>query len=1489
MTIDHLPITERPLFSPAPRRGGLRLARLIGFALLSLLGLWLISSGEASAATPNFCPPGTSAGRCNDPVAVAVDQTSGDVYVGEANNHRVDEFTSAGTFLRAFGLGVATGADELQTCTLTCSPGLELGGHPADIAVDNSAGPSAGDIYVYSGTAGALIEKYRFDPAAGDFEQLSTFVPPSPGTGPGQLSGEAHPLAVDASGDLWVGDVGRLEEFSELGGLLSEVPLAGAGTISGLAIDTDPSSPSFGDFYTVKPPTRGSLEVQALAPPVSGTYTLSFAGKTTKAVSALASAGEIQGDLEELPTVGPGNVDVTAGLAAYAYIIRFRHALAYVDVEQIVPAGGATVETVGNGQPGVAGTVSRRLPTGALVETVDSAGNPTAVALDPASGDLLVSDEPIAEFSEPGGEFTAATLLKYGPSGAQVAAFGSGEVIGRESANIPGNILAFGTTARHLYVVSSAPGENSAAQAFALPAPGPLPISAEATGIGKTSATLCAKVDPEGASTTAHFQYLAAQLYEEDGDAFGAGTIETPESGSLGSDFGSHELCQPISPLLPAGAYRFRVVATNPDAEPGGVRGEVAEFSALPAAAIDSTGAADVTADSATLEALIDPLGDATSYHFEFLTEAASLADEAAGESAFSGAAQAPLGGVAIGSGSADVAVSRHVQGLAPGTTYRFRAVIDNAVSESHGGPFAGPTRTFTTQIPSASGLPDGRAWEQVSPVDKHGASLSRIGIGREAAIQAAASGDAITFVGSGPTEAQPEGEGPRTQVLAIRDDSGWSSRDLNPPHVPAAPVGITSGNEYPFFSSDLSRALLSPNGPFLASLSPAASEQTPYLRSNFEPGASTVFCGSGCYRPLVTGCPASGQCSPAVAPEADVPAGVEFGSGCAGLQRECGPEFLTATPDLAHAVLQSGAPLVQGAPGGSFYEWSSDLPAGERLRLLSVLPDGEPAASSGGSLVAGTTHALQVNDRDLISVDGSRVAFAVGGEHPHLYLRINATAPPTATGECDAAEPDRACTIQLDALQPGAPGARQTPGATFQVASVDGSRIFFTDSQQLLPDSGETTSEHGDLYECHVVIEAGVPRCDLSDLTPETGGESAGVLNLIPGSSEDGSYVYFVAQGVLASNAGPSGEHASPGGCDSADGGATCNLYLRHAGTTTFIARISQEDSPDFAEGLDSLSELTARVSPDGRWLAFMSDRSLTGYDNRDAVSGEPDEEVYLYHASASPGGEGTLVCASCDPSGARPDGLQATDSYKANALVDIAMWSSSDWIAANIPGWTETTTPRSSHQSRYLSDQGRLFFNSSDALVPADTNGAEDVYEYEPPDSAEEAPPADGCTTGSASYSPVSLGCVDLISSGASNSESAFLDASESGDDVFFLTSARLASTDTDTSLDVYDARVGGGFPQATRPVECSGDACQQPATPPVGATPGSLTFSGPGNVLECPKGKVARGGRCVAAKGQRKHHAKKHRKHHKKPHSTTLGKSGKPSSGSSRKAGK
>jgi hypothetical protein len=286
------------------------------------------------------------------------------------------------------------------------------------------------------------------------------------------------------------------------------------------------------------------------------------------------------------------------------------------------------------------------------------------------------------------------------------------------------------------------------------------------------------------------------------------------------------------------------------------------------------------------------------------------------------------------------------------------------------------------------------------------------------------------------------------------------------------------------------------------------------------------------------------------------------------------------------------------------------------------------------------------------------------------------------------------------------------------------------------------------------------------------------------------------------------------------------------------------------------------------------MSQRSLTGYDNRDAASGKPDQEVFLYDAAAA-GGEGSLICASCDPTGARPHGLEyrQINTFEGGHLAGGGgVWPPTAWIAANIPGWTPISfnEARSLYQSRYLSDSGRLFFNAADALVPQDSNGTEDVYQYEPPAGAG-TPPNDTCTESSPTFGPASGGCVDLISTGASKEESAFMDASESGNDVFFLTAAQLSKRDEDSAGDLYDARSGGGEAEAVKPVECSGDACQQPAVPPAHPTPGTLLVNGPGNVLQCPKGRVKKHGKCVKKHKPKKHHKKHHQAKHERTANT------------------
>jgi hypothetical protein len=231
------------------------------------------------------------------------------------------------------------------------------------------------------------------------------------------------------------------------------------------------------------------------------------------------------------------------------------------------------------------------------------------------------------------------------------------------------------------------------------------------------------------------------------------------------------------------------------------------------------------------------------------------------------------------------------------------------------------------------------------------------------------------------------------------------------------------------------------------------------------------------------------------------------------------------------------------------------------------------------------------------------------------------------------------------------------------------------------------------------------------------------------------------------------------------------------------------------------------------------MSKRSLTGYDNRDANSTALDQEVYEFDSES-----GRLSCASCDPSGQRPAG-QFDPGVFPGLLVDAPLLWKGQTLAGSIPGWTSVDLTHALHQSRYLSDSGRLFFNSPVGLVPGDGNSREDVYEYEP----------EG--VGSCTFTPA---CLGLVSSGTASEEAAFLDASETGDDVFFLSAAQLSPKDTDTALDIYDAHVcslapGCAPPPLGAPPPCATtDSCRTAPTPQPGifGAPATQTFKGAGN---------------------------------------------------------
>jgi DNA-binding beta-propeller fold protein YncE len=809
----------------------------------------------------------------------------------------------------------------------------------------------------------------------------------------------------------------------------------------------------------------------------------------------------------------------------------------------------------------------------------------------------------------------------------------------------------------------------------------------------------------------------------------------------------------------------------------------------------ESESVSQVTSEAATLGAEINPRGEArepaTEYRFEY---GACTSLVACPTSGYEGSAPAPEGQLSPDFNGQ--AVSVQVTDLRPDTTYHFRALAHN----SHGEGAPGEERTFTTEaLGSELVLPDDRGWELVSPPDKLGALIEPI---EEAGVvQAAASGDAITYLANSPTEAQPEGNADEAQILSRRGVDGWSTRDIAIPHTAAAGFPFGAGPEYKFFNPELTLGAVQPFGQFDPLLSGEASESTSFLH-DLDPA-----CGSSCYRPFVTGKPGL----------ANVPAGTVFGeeerckpkgSGAAVIAY-CGPEFVGASVDLAHVVLRAQAELVPGAGAGQLYEWNEGA-----LARVSVLP-GEAPAAEGAARLGLKDQAT----RGAISSDGSRVVWEAA---PNLYLRDMAAGGHGETVQMDKAEAK--CEAEHDCT---------SGGGRFQFASAEGSRVLFTDTRRLTSDSGaepEGSNPEADLYECQIVLDPELS-CELTDLTPKHGSEGANVQGGVLGASEDGSYLYFVADGVQ-SEANSEGKGPI---------GGQPNLYLRHDGTTSFIATLSAGDYHDWRE---ELSGQPTRVSTNGRYLELMSQSSLTGYDNIVAGTDQPAAEVYLYDAVT-----GRLVCASCDPTGEQPLGVE----YKklepgSGGLVGgpLEIWPGTALVAANVPGWTAIATggsqQKNRYQSRYLSSSGRLFFNTEDALVPQDTNGTEDVYEYEPLGIEGPAGEAD-CTSSMSTYSERSDGCVGLISSGSSNQESAFLDASESGNDVFFLTSARLSPLDTDTARDVYDAHVCSDSPciagAAAQSQPCTTEAsCKPASTPPsIFGAPATATLGASGNLAPPP----------------------------------------------------
>jgi hypothetical protein len=825
---------------------------------------------------------------------------------------------------------------------------------------------------------------------------------------------------------------------------------------------------------------------------------------------------------------------------------------------------------------------------------------------------------------------------------------------------------------------------------------------------------------------------------------------------------------------------------------------------AATAPVIEGESVSGVAYTIATLNASINPGEAETSYRFEY------------GATASYGTST-PVPDAKISAGSASVNVAKPIEGLQADATYHYRVVATNAEGSAYGEDHTLRTYSEPSSAPDAcpnaiirsaqfsSYLPDCRAYELVSPMDKKGANIAADGD----TAQSAVNGDAIKYYS---TTAFGDAVGISTrgaEYVSRRGEDGWSTHAINPEQGSVEfPLFATA--EYQALSPDLTKGVYYARTPVLSGYPNVEHVSNLYLRTDVLSGAP------GSYELL------SDSVNPLPQELSSLGLFISFAGASADWKHIFFESVNNLTPDAPpqpEACTKSRT-VAFGGCESRVYEWFDGA-----VRLISVLPNGEATtAIVGAGAGGGETQNKGAFTQEAVSSDGSRVVLETGPfsskkgsfgglltEGGGLYMRI------------DGSE-----TIKLNVSERTEADPNGPQPVLFQTATADDSKVFFTTAEALTDDAlVDPTVEK--LYMYDVDAPAGKHLTLISvDSEPSDDHSVRAEGAAVDGISQNGEYVYFETEQLLRPDQPQfAGLPVSSGG----EKEAHRALFVWHNGVLRYITLHELIIYPAGGDtwGSDGGKSVPPnfRVSADGKTIAFASQDPTTaeqvGYDNPLNAGGNLGEkylpEVYVYKYDA-----GKLACISCNPSGALP---QSRAGFTASGYVD------------GISAYTLTELEYTNYKTRALTEDGRyVFFDTADALLPQDTNGQRDVYEYD-------------------TYTDQ----LHLISGGACNCGSTFIDASPDGSNVFFVTPQELVRADGDTNSDVYDARINGGIisQNVAPPAPCESDDCQGPAkVPPTFSLPASSTFAGAGN-QPLPAAKPA-----VKAKGK---HAKKHRKHMKK----------------------
>lgn len=1431
-------------------------ARGMGLSVFSVSLILLLSVfvGLAEAAPETIAEYGEGAGQVSGPDGVALDRSNGDFYVADFGNARIDKFDEKGHFLFAWGWGVRDGLGGFQTCGPRASPpsnkcfagNLTATGPGAITPTGVAVAPSTNEVYVtdkahsrvskftssgqFVFTVGKNVNKSKVALGGATEAEMNICTAASgdecgsgeSGTGPDEFSETITTVAVSSTGVVWVGDENRLTSFdSSSGAAGAEIALTGASYTRSLALD------SADDFYVISASVPGVRKLEA----GSGTPLETLdAGGQPRTVTVDEADNVYVGDqtphyrFKVYDSAGNQTTQFGAGQVVGepgAGDIFGGNAIAVGDAAGELYAAssiGAESESVVQAFPL---PESGPLPENQHVENLE----PTTVTL---AADLN------PEGRQTTYHFEWGTTEGYGESTPPKTL--TAEEFEPEKVEADLQELIPSTTYHFRLCATNSEGEVCGPDTVFTTLPAVVIGAQWASEVAAHSATLNAEMNPLGVEAEAWLEYGTDEGYGQ-----------VVPLANLGEGFGAVLREASLTGLQPTTTYDYRFAARDTrDGHVYEVHGEPKRFTTQSGglgfeladnrvwelvSPPDKHGAILVMGGEAHRQASLD--GNGFAYQSVLSTEIDPEGNRL--PEASMNLAHREADGVWR---SKDITPPNDRVKPLPsgnGTEYKlFSPVLSEALLEPRSGTPLSPEASERTPYLRRNSEPPAY---QPLVTDKEGFADVPPGTG---------------FGG----EDEPGRSIARVRIQAATPDLRHVVLRSEVPLGPeTAPIGVYEWTNYADPSTRLKRVSVLPpaEGGGMVVGSPGSEESS--VRGAISDDGSRVFWTAASPAHLYL------RYNAAEAPSATVHA-AGTGTVTAGSSQVTSLVAAAGAGDLTEGSAEvtslattsgsflAGQPIAgEGIPAGTTITavtettltLSAKVEAGKSGTGVALSSEG-PAPFAVGQTISGAG-----------IPSGTRITAVAPGS---LALSAQATASHPAEGleaNSPCLEPEKACTVRIDVPQPGATGVGNAE-PIFQGASADGSVVFFTDSQQLTEDA---SSRGADLYRCGIPPGGAASGCaTLRDLSvPVDAGRNAEVQGIAAAIAEDGRTIYFVAKGILDTAPNQLGQSAVAG---------EPNLYVwQQDSGVRFIGTLAGTEGANW--GLPpgkilpgSASWLSAASSPSGRYFAFMTKRALTTADTTDAASGEAVEEVYRYDATTE-----QLECVSCDPTGSRASSLVPAASA---SLVDPRSIWENQAAAAILPEAISIFGGRGGvtlYRPRSVLDNGRTFFNAAGSLVPADSNGQWDVYQYESAGVGDCA-----ASSGGAAIVHVAGGCVSLISSGTAEEEAGFMDASATGDDAFFLTSAQLSVLDEDHQLDIYDARVGGVAATPPTITECLGEACQPAAQSPDDPTPASAAFNGAGNVKSrrhCRRGKrlAHHSGKARCVTRRRSH--RKHRRGH------------------------